>query len=234
MSVRSTNASKLNASSPIDFRENLNTQAAPDDKVAVGQILSRLDQLQTKIAGQAEVVPSAKETPTGLHARIATLEKIHEDVLHKLSTKLEGLERKLAEKRETESLLSSISSRNKDTDQLVEKLATKFSQVESRLHSASQLHDRVSRLESRLEQHAAHPERLQRLESRLETDADQERILQRINSKLDSFEQRRQKERAEELHSDISPEKSEKIKALQSRITKLKKLRDNYSAEIEE
>ena len=148
MSIRS-HAQRINTfnalaapSNPIDFRDDfVNSTAvyAATTDETVSQIMQRLDQLQSKIGANeaaAAVAPAAApraaatsssaaaRTPsTDLHARVATLESVHEDTLRSLGVKLDGVERKLNEQREVESLMGQISS--------------KFSRVESQLAAAS-------------------------------------------------------------------------------------------------
>lgn len=209
--MRTTNAAKPSTST-IDFREEIATTS--NDKT-VSQILSRLDQLQNKIGGTPEATPkeaAPKENSKDLQSRITTLEKIHEDVLQKLASKLENLERRIAEKREAE-----------PTEHLVEKLASKFSQVEARLHSATKLDDRVARLESQLQAHAAHPERISKLEAHLAPEGEYEKVLHRINSKIDTIEKAK---RSAPLAAETS--KQDQIKYLQDRVERLQQLKTKY------
>jgi uncharacterized phage infection (PIP) family protein YhgE len=241
MSIRS-HAQRINTfnasaapSNPIDFRDDfVNSTAvyAANTDETVSQIMQRLDQLQSKIGANeaAAATPAAPRaaatsssaaarTPsTDLHARVATLESVHEDTLRSLGVKLDGVERKLNEQREVESLMGQISSKfsrietqlgaAKESEGLMTKVASKFSAVETRLQSAMQMGDRVAQLESRLEAHSDLHSRMSRLESRLGShaelhsrvnrleasmapDPEQERLITRISAKLDSLERAR-------------------------------------------
>ena len=85
------------------------------------------------------------------------------------------------------------------------KIASKFTLLESRIASQSQLHDRVTQLESKhsssndLHSRLAHLEskipnhtilsdRLSRLESKMQPDPEHDRLITRINAKLDIIE----------------------------------------------
>jgi hypothetical protein len=240
MSIRS-HAQRINTfnalaapSNPIDFRDDfVNSTAvyAANTDETVSQIMQRLDQLQSKIganeaaaavapaaAPRAAATSSARTPSTDLHARVATLESVHEDTLRSLGVKLDGVERKLNEQREVESLMGQISSKfsrietqlgaAKESEGLMTKVASKFSAVETRLQSAMQMGDRVAQLESRLEAHSDLHSRMSRLESRLGShaelhsrvnrleasmapDPEQERLITRISAKLDSLERAR-------------------------------------------
>ena len=176
-----------------DFLHSTAALAANHDET-VTHILHRLDQLQSKISTQPEDVaakPSSSSSTASirpanrsggdLHARLAALEDIHENALHRMGAKLEQVDRKLSDTREAEGLMGRIASKftaiesqlkaNKDSDELMTRIASKFSQVEDKLHSATQLSDRVARLESQLR-----------------SDPEHERLLTRINAKLDQLE----------------------------------------------
>jgi len=208
-----------------DFVNSTAALAASHDET-VSHILQRLDQLQSKISNQPEAAaqqpvqlaarPIAQQKPAGgdLHARLQTLENIHEGSLRTLNSKLDGLERQLSNNKEAEVLMGRIASKfsaiesqlgaNKEADALMNKIATKFTQVEARLQSATQLGDRISQLESRFQTQSKLQDRIQalesqlktavqpklyELESRLEPSPEHDRILARINSKLEILEQ---------------------------------------------
>ena len=174
MSIRSSSSllRTPQQSAPIEFKsEFTNSPAAlaANHEESVAHILTRLDQLQASISG-GETAPAAAATttkstiasrvdPNDLHARLAALESVHEDTLHQLGAKLSLVEQKLRDNKEAESLMGQISS--------------KFSLIESRMHSQSKLHDRVSDLETKL-----HPS------------PEDERTIARINAKLDLIEDR--------------------------------------------
>ena len=231
---------------PINFKDEFvhSTAAlAASHDETVSHILSRLDQLHTKISTQPET--AATPTPRSsaplasrdqsVHARLASLEAIHEDALHRLSSKLDQVERQLTVNKESESLMTQIASR--------------LQQVEPRLQSQANLADRVASLESRLQ---THTNRVSSLESQAQPDANQERILARINSKLDILEEqqrsskrlmqekesfsdrkvesfRKEPERKSmEAHMEADMDKQERARYLQNRIEKLKELRGKY------
>ena len=237
MSVRShTSKPSLQQQAPssaIDFRNDFvhSTAAfAASHDETVSHILSRLDQLQTKISTQPEqqLAPAAPRTqvasrtsgPVDVHSRLAALEEIHENALHSLGSKLEGVERKLSDTREAENLMGRIASKftaiesqlnaNKDSDALMTRIASKFSQVELKLQNATKLADRVARLESHLR-----------------PDPEQERLLTRINTKLDCLEGGGSK--SVSLGAELGS--NERIGYLKDSINKLSELKSKYEAE---
>jgi CII-binding regulator of phage lambda lysogenization HflD len=240
MSVRSHSTAAKTTPQPsaaIEFKnEFVNSTAAfaASHDETVSHILHRLDQLQTKISTQPEPqqavaptrTPLASKAPTELHARLSALEDIHENALHRLGAKLEGVERKLSDTREAESLMGRIASKftaiesqlnaNKDSGELMTRIASKFSQVEAKLHAATKLADRVAMLESR-----ALP------------DPEQERLLTRINAKLDHLEGAASKKKTLSTNVSMGAElgNEERIGYLRDRITKLNELKAKYEAE---
>ena len=258
MSIRS-HTNRINSftaaaapSHPIDFRDDFVNSAAvyaASTDETVSQIMQRLDQLQSKIAANEQpptpaARPAAPRTAASgdLHARVATLESVHEDTLARLGAKLDVVERKLNEQREVESLMGQISSTfsriesqlNASTasEGLRTTGATKVSAVESRLQSATQLSDRVAHLESRLGSHADLHSRVTRLESGLAPDPEQERLIARIGAKLDKLERSAPSELGAELGAAAPvDEREERINYLQNRIEKLKELRSRYEVE---
>ena len=247
MSVRThTASSKPSAattpSAAIEFRSDfVNSTAAfaASHDETVSHILSRLDQLQTKISTQPEpqaagaspaarqpLAASGKAPSAELHARVEALEDIHESALHRLGAKLDGVERKLSDTREAEALMSRIATKftaiesqlsaNRDSDELMTRIASKFAQVEDKLHAATRLADRVAALESR-----ARP------------DPEQERLLTRINAKLDHLEGAAGGRKAAKAASVLGAElgQEERIGYLRDRIGKLNELRAKYEAE---
>lgn len=254
---------------PINFKDEFihSTAAlAASHDETVSHILSRLDQLQTSISTQPESNNNDTPGQTGLrsstpvqsrsninisgdqsvHARLSSLESIHEDALHRLSSKLDQVERQLSVNKESEGLMTQI--------------AARLHQVEPKLQSHANLSDRVVSLEARLKSHADIHDRICTLESNARPDPEQERILMRINSKLDtleeqqrngrnsiglnsryeserryeptnlssSFDTRRPIDSGEHMHLDADMDKQERAKYLQSRIEKLKELRNRY------
>lgn len=158
---------------PIEFKSEFTNSPAAlaanhDDTVS--HILTRLDQLQASISGETpkEVAPTltanhkpivSRADPNDLHARLSALESVHEDTLHQLGAKLTLVEQKIRDNREAENLMGQISS--------------KFSLIESRLQGHAKLHERVNDLESQIR-----------------PSPEDERTLARINSKLDMIEDR--------------------------------------------
>ena len=110
MSIRptnNTNASRSSPSAAIDFKTEFTSSpaaVAANHDEAVNTILSRLDQLQAKINGEnntnstestkttaptSVVRTTTPATNTGdLHARLSSLESIHEGALNRLSSKV--------------------------------------------------------------------------------------------------------------------------------------------------
>ena len=231
MSVRSNNVrynSSLNSSSttPIDFKEEFSNSAAAlaaSHDETVSHILSRLDQLQSKISNQPEnsttppqqqlaasavktISTAARKTDGDLNSRLQSLENIHENVLQRLNGKLDSLERRLSENKEAEKLMGQIATKfghvearlkeNKDAEKLMSQIASKFSHIEAKLQSASRLQERVSDLESRIARtHAPDlQKRVARLEAQAQPDPEHDRIIARINSKLDILERNKRQE----------------------------------------
>ena len=269
MSIRANPraATPLNAGMPTtaisfkdEFVHSTAALAASHDET-VSHILSRLDQLQAKIETQPEqkntgsstvrsVSSSAQRgtganvpTDTSVHARLATLENVNENVLSRLSSKLDSFESQLRVNRDSEALMTQI--------------ATRLQQVEPKLQSHANLGDRLSRIESQLQTHVG---RVSTLEARTDRpDPNQERILARINAKLDVLEEqqrhgktlgaaaatrrsdppaartsvessRRSLDAGREGRQPIESEmdREERALYLQTRIQKLKELRGKY------
>ena len=272
MSIRANPraAAPTNVSSPmmpISFKDEFAHSAAAlaaNHEETVSHILSRLDQLQNKIQTQPEQ-NSEKSTPaprsvsssasnqrsggaavptdTSVHARLATLEGVNENVLNRLSSKLDAVENQLRINRDSEALMTQI--------------ATRLQQVEPKLQSHANLGDRLSRIETQLQTHVG---RVSNLEARSDRpDPGQERVLARINSKLDALEdQQRQgrsvgaaaaSQKTEQMRStadsrrsldagggtrsnrqpmELDMDREERALYLQTRIEKLKELRSKY------
>ena len=254
-------------SSTIDFKNDFtNTALAASQEETVNHIMSRLDQLQSKISTQAEAAPpaaqpssvrSVRTAPSGdLHARLAALESVHEDSLKRLGTKLDTLETQLSVNKESEVLMNRIFTKfgaiesqlnankgseiligqiatkfgaiesqlnaNKGSETLIGQIATKFAEVESRLKSAMQLHDRVAELETKFKAHG-----------RSEADPEQQRLIASINSKLDILEKQRGIKAPVKLGAAVPDDREARVKFLQARIEKLKKLKEQYLDEDE-
>ena len=194
---------------PINFKDEFvhSTAAlAASHDETVSHILSRLDTLQAKIQTQPESNNNAAppqrtardashaSIDQSVHSRLSSLEGIHEDALHRLSAKLDQVERQLTVNKESESLMNQIASR--------------LTQVEPRLQSHADLSDRVLGLESKLNAQSDMHQRVRSLEAAAQPDPEQERILMRINSKLDILEdqQRNSRKSAAIMNSKYEPE----------------------------
>ena len=256
-----TTPASVSPQAPINFKDefvNSTAALAASHDETVSHILSRLDQLQAKISTQPET--SAQQAPApaavrtqqqqrsnvsvdqSVHARLSSLESIHEDALHRLSSKLDQVERQLTV--------------NKESEQLMTQIASRLQQVEPRLRSHADLSDRVVSLESRMRNHVDIHDRVCNLEAAARPDPEQERILSRINAKLDILEEQQRRkpvaalsepERRSaplgnafdgrwsldsgrvQLDSD-SMDKQERARYLQARIEKLKELRTRYES----
>jgi len=240
MSVRQNKPTAAGApSSTIDFKNDFtNTALAASQEETVNHIMSRLDQLQSKISTQAEAAPpaaqpssvrSVRTAPSGdLHARLAALESVHEDSLKRLGTKLDTLETQLSVNKESEVLMNRIFTKfgaiesqlnaNKGAESLMSQIATKFAEVETRLKSAMQLGDRMSALESRMNSRASS-----------ELDPAQERLIASINSKLDIIEKQRGASGTVLGSEGVSSDQRDaRIKYLTTRVDKLTKLKEQY------
>ena len=224
MSTRS--AAKPNPTqSTIDFRSEFTSSpavmAAQHDE-AVNTILSRLDQLQAKINGETDGTTTAKKTSSGttsvvrttspttatsngeLHARLSSLESIHEGALNRLSSKLGEVEKRLAD--------------NSNAEHLMGKIVSKFSTLETRLQSHAGLGDRVKRLEAHLESDPMQEEMLHRINSKLDKIEDMQ-MKKGLRSTPTEPTRR----------VDSSTEKE--IRGLQDRLAALKELRSKYDRE---
>ena len=184
---------------------------------------------------------SAAPTDASVHARLATLENANEKVLDILSSKLDAVHSQLRVNRDSEALMTQI--------------ATRLQQVEPKLQSHANLGDRLSRIESQLQTHVG---RVSNLEARTDRpDPNQERILARINAKLDQLEVQQKHSRSlgaadsrsrpepvravdsrrsldaggsgrQPMESEMN--KEERARYLQTRIEKLKELRNKYES----
>ena len=244
MSIRSNSRpngqASSGASTAIDFKDEFSNStaalAASHDET-VSHILSRLDQLQSKISSSETPTPAASSTPpartsrpdSDLHTRLQALENLHDSVLSKLSTKLDKLERQFSD--------------NKEAERLMGQIASKFSTLETKIQAASKLSDRVATLETRVSSHSSKysgmtdlHSRVSKLETQLKPDPEQEEILARINSKLDDLERSR---RVGSSRPGISapavasrtPAETSRQKELKARIEKLQALRAKYENE---
>ena len=243
---RPSSTANATPSSAIDFKNEFATSAlAASHDETVTHILSRLDQLQTKIANQTETPASASSQPStssvrsviaasrapasgDLHSRLVALETVHEDSLKRLGSKLDTLEKQLSVNKEAEVLMNRISSKfgaiesqlnaNKGAESLMSQIATKFAEVETRLKSAMQLGDRMSALESRMNSRASS-----------ELDPAQERLIASINSKLDIIEKQRGASGTVLGSEGVSSDQRDaRIKYLTTRVDKLTKLKEQY------
>jgi hypothetical protein len=144
------------------------------------------------------------------------------------------------------------------------KIASKFTLLESRIASQSQLHDRVTQLESKhsssndLHSRLAHLEskipnhtilsdRLSRLESKMQPDPEHDRLITRINAKLDIIENSQKMKLNSSSTTPMTTTRlgasaaehpaahdNTEIRFLQERVDKLTALRARYSREEKE
>ena len=229
MSTRPTVKSSV-PTSTIDFRSEFTSSpaviAAQHDE-AVNTILSRLDQLQAKINGEGSgevgtgtttakktsgttsvvrtTSPTTTVTSGELHARLSSLESIHEGALNRLSSKLGEVEKRLAD--------------NSNAEHLMGKIVSKFSTLETRLQSHAGLGDRVKRLEAHLESDPMQEEMLHRINSKLDKIEDMQMMKKSLRSTPTEPTRR----------VDSSTEKE--IRGLQDRLAALKELRSKYDRE---
>lgn len=238
MSIRSSSSNAKTSSNAIDFTPEFHSA----NEQTVGQIMQRLDQLNTKISSAQPDLKTDTKTENSLAARVLALERIHEDTLQKLATKLEAVERQAGQSKTAEALVGKISSQfgvlqsrlesQASAADLVDSLTSKFAKLEARIQAADKVQDRLSRLEARFDAHSDHPERLNRLESGA-PNPEHERILNRINAKIDKLNTNVTTS-TKTLDDDdddatLGAERANQIKFLQERITKLKRLRENYA-----
>jgi hypothetical protein len=265
MSIR-THAQRINnfnasaaPSNPIDFRDDfVNSTAvyAANTDETVSQIMQRLDQLQSKIGtNEAAASPAAPRavaasstagrtaaTTTDLHARVATLESIHEDTLRSLGAKLDGVERKLNEQREVESLMGQISSKfsriesqlgaNKESEELLGQISSKFSRVESQLAAAKEseglmnkVASKFSAVESRLQSAMQMGDRVAQLESRMEAHSELHSRINRLESRLGSHSELHSRVNKLEASMAPDPEQERLIARISAKLDSLERAR---------
>ena len=261
MSLRprsSTPATTLNApAAPIEFKQDFTQStaalAASHDET-VRSILSRLDSLQSKVAGAEELksvepaatkllarpksaVPSKPLTTTppaaDLHARVSQLEAIHQDHLERLGAQLNAVEDHLL---------------NNGTDNpTINEIAAKFGKIEKHILSAQSDNATINEIASKFDKIEGHVRNQTQLHDRirgLETEVaslrrvaephpDQERLLLKINARLDDWERSRSLAKSgPSLGARVSEPNStpDRAEYLASRIDKLKELRSKYES----
>lgn len=202
MSIRShtdkPNGSSTKPSGAIDFKDDFVNPSASTHDETVTHILQRLEQLQTKISNQPEQ-PAARGD---LHARLSTLESIHEDALHRLTTKLDTVERQLSDNKEAEAILGRISSKfhvlesqlnsNKEAEEILGRISTKFNTLENQLSAnketealVSKIASKFEKLEARLQSALAVQDRLDRLEASAERHSSQHARITKLETRLE-------------------------------------------------
>ena len=234
MSIRPTNNTNTSRSSPaaaIDFKTEFTSSpaaVAANHDEAVNTILSRLDQLQAKINGENNTNSTDGSTKTttatkssvvrttspatnntgDLHARLSSLESIHEGALNRLSSKVGEVEKRLAESAGSEHLMG--------------KIVSKFSALETKLQAHAGLGERIQRLETQLKPDPMQEEMLHRINSKLDKIEDAQRKKGVLGSKATS---------------SYRPQKSssteDEIRELQERVSALRTLRAKYDNEDE-
>jgi hypothetical protein len=265
MSLRprpSATATTLNApAAPIEFKQDFTQStaalAASHDET-VRSILSRLDSLQSKVAGAEETksvveptaakllarpksaVPSKPLTTTppaaDLHARVSQLEAIHQDHLERLGAQLNAVEDHLL---------------NNGTDNpTINEIAAKFGKIEKHILNTQADNATINEIASKFDKIEGHVRTQTQLHDRirgLETEVaslrrvaephpDQERLLYKINARLDDWERSRSLAKSgPSLGARVSePLRSnaspDRAEYLASRIDKLKELRSKYES----
>ena len=257
MSLRPTaKATPLTApAAPIDFKPEFATStaalAASHDET-VRSILSRLDSLQSKVAGTDEVRSVSSKPPTApttlqsskpalttspstassadLHARVSKLENVHQDHLERLSTQLNAVESSLMDKQSEHSTINEI--------------AAKFDTIENHVRNApdarviNEIAAKFDRIESHVRNTAQLQDRIRGLESEVASlraattpHPEQEHLLKKINSRLDDWERNKQSLGARatnESPMSAGSDHVDRAEYLVARIDKLKELRSKY------
>jgi hypothetical protein len=137
-----------------------------------------------------------------------------------------------------------------ESEGLMQKIASKFTLLESRISSQSQLNDRVAHLESKLPSdlhsrltqleiknpnHTILSDRMTRLESQMQPDPEHDRLITRINDKLDKMENAQLASSASAAKSTpVAARNTEDMDYYHDRIAKLTALRARYAKEEKE
>lgn len=183
-------------------------------------------------------------TDTSVHARLATLENVNERALNQLVSKLDAVESQLRVNRDSEALMTQI--------------ATRLQQVEPKLQSHANLGDRLSRIESQLQTHVGRVSNLEartdrpdpnqerilaRINSKLDLLEEQQkhgrtlgaaattttsRRPEPARSSVDSSSSRRSLDVGGRQPMESDMDREERARYLQTRIEKLKELRNKY------
>lgn len=175
---------------------------------------------------------------------VAALESVHEDALQTLGDKLGEVEAHLMDKSNAEGLMTKIASKFTLLESRISsqsQLNDRVAHLESKLSNTSDLHSRLMHLESKAPNHSILSDRMSRLESQLKPDPEHDRLITRINAKLDMIEntQRMKLNSAQTplptttTRLGASADTSE-MRFMQDRIDKLTTLRARYAAEERE
>jgi vacuolar-type H+-ATPase subunit I/STV1 len=242
---------------PIEFKQEFASStaalAASHDET-VRNILSRLDSLQSKVAGTEEVrfapettasqprskppasttpakPAAAASSPTELHARVSQLENIHQDHLQRLGAQLNAVE-------------SSLMDRGAE-NHTINEISAKFDRIEDHVRNApdartiNEIAAKFDRIEGHVRNTAQLHDRIRSLESEVASlrsatipHPEQERLLNKINERLDHWENSRAaagKPTSTTLGARAdTPVAGDRAEYLAARIDKLKELRSKY------
>jgi len=236
---------------PIEFKPEFATSvsalAASHDET-VRNILSRLDSLQSKVAGTEEIrsvkspaVPTTLQSSkpalttasapssTELHARVSQLENVHQDHLQRLSAQLNAVESSLMDKHAENATINEIAAkfdtienhvRNAPDAKVINEIAAKFDRIETHVRNTAQLQDRIRGLESEVAS----------LRAASVPHPDQEHLLKKINARLDDWEKTKALGARATNESLMSADGGNRAEYLAARIDKLKELRSKYEA----
>ena len=221
MSIRSTpstsRASTLASKDPIDFKPEFANSAAlaASHDESVSSILQRLDQLQAKINNQSDDnttrAAPLRSGDDSIHSRLQYLEKIHEDSLHSLSSKLALVEQRFRDNAQSEELMSQIVSKfstleskikgHAEVDSRLNEIASRFQRIESKIRGQVEVDSKMEDIASKF----------QRIESKLRGQMDVDSKMDEIASRFQRIESKiqnamRTEDRISKLEAHLTPD----------------------------
>ena len=178
--------------------------------------------------------------------RVSALESVHEDALNTLGAKLGEVEDHLINNHNAENLMGQIASKFTLLESRIQSqsnLGDRIAKLESKLSLHSDLHGRINHLESKLPTHSILSDRVSRVEAQLRPDPEHDRLVSRINAKLDMIENTQRMKLGSNAGSTStrapagklrSSADNDEIRFIQDRVDKLTALRARYAKEEKE